>query len=88
MVIMPLVVMRPMDGLLALFAKFVNHNAPSGPATMVLGSLTAVCEKSGKLAITPPTVMRPIEFPEELVNHKAPSGPVVIPAGPLTDPLA
>ena len=66
-------VIRPIELLISL----VNHNAPSGPVTIVSGCAMPV---ASYMVAVPPTVIRPTEFP--FVNHKAPSGPAVIPVGP------
>src|ERR1700722_14285006 len=61
----------------------VNHNAPSGPAVIILGWPNAA--DTGYSVISPAVVMRPI-FPLKVsVNHRAPSGPAVIPKGSLLD---
>jgi hypothetical protein len=72
-VIAPAVVMRPI-----LFCDgSVNHNAPSGPATI---PLEPVPEAIGYRVIVPEVVIRPtLEMLSE--NHKEPSGPAAISLG-------
>src|SRR3989304_1321299 len=80
----PAVVMRPI-----LFpAASVNHNAPSGPATMHWGKLVPMGPMGlvvgiGYSVMAPPVVIRPILFPIASTNHSALSGPAVLPMGTL-----
>src|SRR5215472_6350688 len=73
MVTTPLVVIWPTELL-----PLENHNAPSGPVVIPVGSLIPA---PVKLATVPVVVMRPMELFPVLVNQRAPSGPVVIPVG-------
>ena len=67
----PSVVMRP----ILLPLSSVNHSAPSGPAVMPYGMLSA--PGSAYSVISPAVVIRPILLPLDSVNHSAPSGPAV-----------
>src|SRR5215831_6246264 len=72
--IWPVVVIRPT--LLAL--RSVNQSAPSGPATIPVGSLCAVSAYS---VYCPLVLIRPMWAPFRRVNHRAPSGPAATKAG-------
>src|SRR5437016_3709328 len=84
----PLLVIRPMEpgphtvvapaAVVHELELLVNHSAPSGPATIPVGS---VMLGSVKLFTTPRVVIRPMELWSRLANHKAPSGPGAIPSG-------
>ena len=67
------VVIRPIP----LLRDWVNHMAPSGPATIEIGLRPA----HGKVLVTwPLVVIRPIEpLGTLLQNHMAPSGPAAMP---------
>jgi len=84
----PCVVMRPIRSA----ATSTNQSAPSGPATMPEGALSA--DDKGNSVMLPLVVMRPILLAltdAELagtawtysVNHSAPSGPPAMPWGEL-----
>src|ERR1039458_9037805 len=59
----------------------VNHRAPSGPASITMGTAAGVGTRYSVIA--PPRVMRPILLPACSVNQRAPSGPTVILPGRL-----
>jgi hypothetical protein len=59
----------------------MNHNAPSGPAIMLVGELLPV--GIGNSVMIPAVVIRPILFTSSSVNQSAPSGPAVMPWGLL-----
>src|ERR1022692_3974485 len=54
----------------------VNHRAPSGPASITMGTAAGVGTRYSVIA--PPRVMRPILLPACSVNQRAPSGPTAI----------
>ena len=59
-VITPAVVIRPIALLEELRPKIVNHNAPSGPCVIPVGSWLSA--GSGNSATVPPVLIRPIRF--------------------------
>jgi hypothetical protein len=71
-------VIRPIEKLPVLKLSFVNHRAPSGPATMPHSSWIPVPVND---EVTPAVVILPISVPGLLVNQSARSGPEVTPVG-------
>src|SRR5579862_3528619 len=64
-----------------LLAYSVNHNAPSGPATIPIGWLT--CVGIAHSLMVPSVRILPMRLPLSSVNHNALSGPATIAYGAL-----